>query len=69
MSESTKQPPPWSDVAKAALEIARLYPNDPLARRMVGSEGNDKALRDAVFAAVVKDEDFVRELQERLGWP
>ncbi|GEM_PF-4283843 len=69
MAESARPAPEWQKVADAALEVARKYPDNPLAKRMIGASKNEAALRSAIFSAVVLDSEFAQELQELVGWP
>ena len=69
MAEETRPAPEWSKVAEASLEIAKKYPDHPLAKKMIGAAKNEAALRSAIFSAVVLDPEFATELKELVGWP
>lgn len=69
MAEETRSAPEWSRVAEASLEIARKYPDNPLAKRMMAAANNQGALRSAIFSAVVLDPEFATELKDIVGWP
>lgn len=69
MAEETRPAPEWSRVAEASLEIARKYPDHPLAKRMIAAAESPSALRSAIFSAVVLDPEFATELKEIVGWP
>lgn len=69
MAEESRSAPEWSRVAEASLEIARRYPDNPLAKRMIAAANNQQALRSAIFSAVVLDPEFATELKELVGWP
>lgn len=69
MAEETRPAPEWSRVAEASLEIARKYPEHPLAKRMLAAAASPSALRSAIFSAVVLDPEFATELKDLIGWP